>query len=710
LDEGHTESVVAGKRLSGLRSTSEASIADPVVEHTKKSDETIRVTGNGHGETTEITEDDDHIDGSATDGEVVLASDGSAAPIASVVSGAFAGRTVVRALLAEAASTVPLAFRIPAAGSGVGTTGLLALVEHAARRREGEIPSAARIFSAEDFVGELDAIVFVTASTVPNTHGIHGAVVRGVPAAEAFAAGPPGVSVVVSTSQVAALGVSSTFGGVAKRADLGTAHGSFRNPLAVVDGVSDTRGFSDVLALATLAASRARVSVPCATDGTQARLGIGEHAGIFLALGTNESGLIPKTDIHGAREALSAVVSVRDVGALVEAARVQRGIPLANPVIVAIVLVGVATNFTDAGVVSARPFARRIGGTSGGVAVLRALIVTALRLSVEDEVVPEVRALDSTRRVNNTVLALVRLVRSVVDDLTAVHVGALTGVATDLDFTVVAEGVTHADERVVTDTRASTLIVDVGPCGRSVLVASNILLGPGFEVIEEGGDDFRRFDGVQVVDAIRRGFAVLSDLVPVSITDVVSCTDGGDEDLTTVVNDSSRAGETGAGHIRPVRVGDEGDDALAGRSDSGEDDEVRAGASESGTNLAGGASATTVGFVPLDGGDEFSAITGQASERSDDGAAELEDSNTNTRRVADVGLSSSSTSEWNLVDPAAEEAEDTDVSVGEAVDESSHVGRGVEVDFDISGRNVSVFPVAALTLSVEAHVVTEAAA
>ncbi len=504
---------------------------------------------------------------------------------------------------------------------------------------------------------------------------------------------------------------------VAERADLGTAHCGFGNPLAVVLGVGNTRGFCDVLALSTLAAGRAGFGVPCATNSVQAGLGVGEHARIFLALGTNEGGLIPEADVQGTREALCTVGSVRDVGALVEAASVQGGIPVANPVVVAVILVGVAADLADAlavGVEGGGPFAGRVGGAVRGVAVLTALVVTALRLCVEDEVVPEVRALDGAGGVDDAVLASVGAVRSVVDDLTAVEVGALTRMAADLDFTVGTEGIAHAGEGGVSEASAGTVFVDVGPCGRSGLVAGDVLLCPGFEIAEEGSDDFRGLDGVDVVDAVRSGLTVLVDQVPVSIGDSVSDTEGSEEDLTTVVDDGSGAGEVGASHVSPVRAGDEDGDALATGSNGREDVEIRAGASESGSDSAGSTSVAAVGLVPLESGDEFSAVTGQASERRDDvgsgGTAELEEVDADTSLVGDVGLRGSGAGEGNLVDPALQQADDTDVRVGEAIDESGHVGRSINEDFNICGGNIGVFPPAALAVLPEAAIVTEAAA
>lgn len=44
---------------------------------------------------------------------------------------------------------------------------MLALVDFAAGRSASEIPGAAFVFSAEDFVGELDTVVFKAGSSVP---------------------------------------------------------------------------------------------------------------------------------------------------------------------------------------------------------------------------------------------------------------------------------------------------------------------------------------------------------------------------------------------------------------------------------------------------------------------------------------------------------------------------------------------------------------
>ena len=104
-----------------MAGSSEVSLPDPVVEHAEETDETISVAGDGQGETTEVTEHDDHIDGRATDGEVVLAVVARAAPVAGGVLGAGAGSDVIGAVLLEADAAGPLALvGVPAAGGSVG--------------------------------------------------------------------------------------------------------------------------------------------------------------------------------------------------------------------------------------------------------------------------------------------------------------------------------------------------------------------------------------------------------------------------------------------------------------------------------------------------------------------------------------------------------------------------------------------------------------
>ena len=477
---------------------------------------------------------------------------------------------------ASSVTSIPLAFSgEPTAGSRVVTTSLLALGLGAARRRHGEIPVAADIFSAEDFVGELDAVVFLAVSSVPGAVRVESTIVRNVPTAKAFTAGPPELIVVVSSREVAALSVSITFSGIPDRADGRAAHGGFTDPFALVDGVGGTRRFSDVLALTTLAHGRAGISIPGASRNFEAALGVGLHARVLLTLGANESSLIPQAGLHTSSSDLSAVGGIRNIGALVEAALPESVVPGARPVGVAVSLVGVLADLTPAEVEVAVPFAGRVGGASRGVAVLGALIVTAGGLSVEDEVLPHVRARDGTSIMEDAILASVGLVGSVGDDFTAVEVGALGRVAADLNVTVVAEGITHAGEGVVVNTLARSLLVDVGPGGRSALVASDVLLGPGFKIAQEGGDNFGRFDGVDVVDLISDSLLVLVDHIPVSVLDVVSVTDSSEEDLTTVLSDGGGRRIVVTSHISPVGVGDEGDDALTVGGNLRENDEVR---------------------------------------------------------------------------------------------------------------------------------------
>lgn len=233
------------------------------------------------------------------------------------------------------------------------------------------------------------------------------------------------------------------------------------------------------------------------------------------------------------------------MAALVEAALVERNIPGARPVVDAIIFVGVAADLTPAEFEVGVPFAGWVGDAGGSVAVSCTLIVTAGGLSVEDEIFPHVRAEDGACAVEDAILASVWAVRSVRKNLAAIEVGAFGGVKTSLNLAVVAVGIAHAGEGVVADAFAGALFVDVGPSGRSVLVTSDILLCPGFEIGEEGGDDFAGLDGVDVVDFVGDGLLVLVDEVPVSVGNVVGVADGSKEDLTSVLSDGGVAGQVG---------------------------------------------------------------------------------------------------------------------------------------------------------------------
>lgn len=90
--------------------------------------------------------------------------------------------------------------------------------------------------------------------------------------------------------------------------------------------------------------------------------------------------MIPKADVESSGEALSTVGSVGDVGALVEAARVECGVPSARPIGVTRIGISVLADLSPAEISSGVPFASRIGDADGNVAILGALIVTACGL------------------------------------------------------------------------------------------------------------------------------------------------------------------------------------------------------------------------------------------------------------------------------------------------------------------------------------------
>lgn len=128
----------------------------------------------------------------------------------------------------------------------------MTLVDCAARRRDGEIPGAARVSSAENFVGKFDTVVLNAvgrsrrsvpgAGFVPLT--IDGSVVQ----AELFTAGPPVRSDRIDAGENTALGVSiaESFRGI--RAETDTAEETICNPFTIILDVSGTRRFGDVRA------------------------------------------------------------------------------------------------------------------------------------------------------------------------------------------------------------------------------------------------------------------------------------------------------------------------------------------------------------------------------------------------------------------------------------------------------------------------------
>ena len=166
-------------------------MVDPVVEHAEEGEETIRMASDRNGELTEVTQENDHINGTTTDGEVGFTFLFSAGVVTFRILGAGTGVVVaIGADLADTDTPFPLAFiREPTTSSRVVTTSELTLGLGTARGRLREIPSAASVFSTENFVGELDAVVFFTVSSIPSTlRGIDVAVVGFVPTAETFAA------------------------------------------------------------------------------------------------------------------------------------------------------------------------------------------------------------------------------------------------------------------------------------------------------------------------------------------------------------------------------------------------------------------------------------------------------------------------------------------------------------------------------------------
>jgi hypothetical protein len=170
LNETKTETLIRSETTRsscvGSRNGSEASFSDPFLQEGQESEPAIRMTTNRVGELVEITHDDDQIDGVAVGRTGVLADLERTAPRALGVLGAIA-RALVSGTLgsqAETKSVVPGAFvRVPSTGSLVGSD-FVTLVDGAARRRDGKIPGAAVVFTAENLIGELDTVVFFTDS------------------------------------------------------------------------------------------------------------------------------------------------------------------------------------------------------------------------------------------------------------------------------------------------------------------------------------------------------------------------------------------------------------------------------------------------------------------------------------------------------------------------------------------------------------------
>ncbi len=149
LNETNSKTLIrsetTGRSGVGSGNRREASSTDPLLHVVQETEPTVRVTTNRVGELVEVAHHDDHVDGVAVGGTGVLADLERATPRAFGVLGAIARASVVGAFSfqAEAESVVPGAIlRVPAAGSGV-LGDLVALVDGAARRRDGEIPCAA---------------------------------------------------------------------------------------------------------------------------------------------------------------------------------------------------------------------------------------------------------------------------------------------------------------------------------------------------------------------------------------------------------------------------------------------------------------------------------------------------------------------------------------------------------------------------------------
>lgn len=98
MDEGHAKSRVGSSDGDALASAGEASETNPVVEHAEESDVTIGVASDASREFVVVSDHDDHIDSIATDGEVVFANSGVAAPVTLRESSTFARSRVIDTL------------------------------------------------------------------------------------------------------------------------------------------------------------------------------------------------------------------------------------------------------------------------------------------------------------------------------------------------------------------------------------------------------------------------------------------------------------------------------------------------------------------------------------------------------------------------------------------------------------------------------------
>lgn len=165
--------------------------------------------------------------------------------------------------------------------------------------------------------------------------------------------------------------------------------------------------------------------------------------------------------------------------------------------------------------------------------------------------------------------------------------------------------------------------------------------------------------------------------------------------------------------VDPVAIGDEGDELSSCGKSSGEGDVVGCGAVDGGADGTRSRTAIGSGFHCLEGGEKLGAVT---SERWAEGSvnrrtAEGEDGETNTRLLVHGSIVEIvGSSERNLVNPRTEQAPDSDVTIGEAINAGAHVDGGIDEDVEIGGRDVVVRVGATLTVIPHTFLVTHARA
>lgn len=171
--------------------------------------------------------------------------------------------------------------------------------------------------------------------------------------------------------------------------------------------------------------------------------------------------MIPEAALKSTRELKGAVFNIGDLGAVVEAALVQRVIPGASPVGGTGIFGGVSANATNAGVVACFPFASGIVEAVDIATVLRADIVLTRRNGVLNVEVVESGAENNVGACQVAVVALVGRVGFVAFGLATAEVGASFGVDADADFAVAAVLVAPAKKRIVSESLATSGFVVV---------------------------------------------------------------------------------------------------------------------------------------------------------------------------------------------------------------------------------------------------------